>query len=147
MARDVTLRLPEETAARLEAAAKKEGRSVSETGARAIEESLRLDEFPEIEFRTFNGERHACVKDFMQIWQLIMVARHYDLDVEKTAKYFPIPSYRIQGAFDYYRAYPDEIDRALAENDSWTYERLKQSLPNLERFSVDLDRDEDNVAG
>lgn len=143
MARDVTLRLPEETAARLEATAKKEGRSISETGALSIEEWLRQNEFPEIEFRTFNGERHACVKGFMQIWQLVMVARGWNLDVETTAKYFPIPAHRIQGAFDYYRAFPEEIDRALAENDSWTYERLKESLPQLERVFVELDEDDD----
>ena len=83
----------------------------------------------------------------MQIWQLVMVARGWDLDVETTAKHFPMPAHRIRGAFDYYRAYPEEIDRAIAENESWTYERMKQSLPQLERFSVDLDRDEDNVAG
>lgn len=139
MSRDVTLRLPDETAARLEASAREAGLSLSDVGARSIEEWLRQNEFPEIEFRTFNGERHACVKGAMQIWQLVMVARGYDLDVEKTAAYFPIPAHRIQGAFDYYRAYPEEIDLALAENDSWTYERLKQVLPQLERFSVRLD--------
>ena len=143
MARDVTLRLPDETAARLEATAKKEGRSLSETGARSIEEWLREQEFPEVDFMTFNDERHACVKGFMQIWQLVMVARHYGLDVEKTAEYFPIPAHRIQNAFDYYLAYPEEIDRALAENDSWTYERMKESLPQLERFSVERDEDDD----
>ena len=58
----------------------------------------------------------------------------------------PIPARRIQGAFDYYRAYPEEIDQAIAENDSWTYERLKESLPQLERFSVELDDDDDDIA-
>ena len=147
MARDVTFRLPEETVARLEATAKKDGLSLSETGARSIEEWLREQEFPEIDFMTFNGERHACVKGFMQIWQLVMVARGWNLDVETTAKYFPIPARRIQGAFDYYRAYPEEIDRALAENDSWTYERMKEVLPQLERFSVELDDDDDIAVG
>ena len=47
MARDVTLRLPDETAARLEATARREGRSLSEIGARSIEEWLRR--FPEYE--------------------------------------------------------------------------------------------------
>ena len=143
MARDVTLRLPDETAARLEATAKKEGRSLSETGARSIEEWLRQEEFPEIEFRTFNGERRPCLTGLTQIWQIIMVARHYDLDVGKTAYYFQVAPHRIEAAFNYYRAYPEEIDQAVAENDSWTYERMKESLPELERFSVDLD-DEDN---
>ena len=144
MARDVTLRLPEETAARLEAAARKEGRSVSEMGARAIEESLRLNEFPEIEFRTFNGERHACVLGFMQIWQLVMVARGWELDVETTAKYFPIPARRIQGAFDYYRAYPEEIDRVIAENEAITFEDIKRDIPHAEQFIVDLGPDGDD---
>jgi hypothetical protein len=145
MARDVTLRLPDETAARLEATAQKEGRSLSETGARSIEEWLRQQEFPEIDFMTFNGERHACVKDFMQIWQLVMVAQGWNLDVETTAKYFPIPARRIQGAFDYYRAYPEEIDRAIAENDSWTYERMKEVLPQLNLISVQLDPEDGEV--
>lgn len=147
MARDVTLRLPDETAARLEATAKKEGRSLSETGARSIEEWLRQEEFPEIEFRTFNGERRACLTGLTQIWQIIMVARDHDFDVERVAYYFQVASHRIEAAFNYYRAYPDESDRAIAENDSWTYERMKESLPQLERFSVELDDDDDIAVG
>jgi hypothetical protein len=138
MARDVTLRLPDETAARLEATARKEGRSLSETGARSIEEWLRQNEFAEIEFRTFNGERHACVKGFMRIWQLVMVARGWDLDVETTATYFPIPTHRIRGAFDYYRAYPDEIDRVIAENEAISFEDVKRLLPHANLITVQL---------
>jgi hypothetical protein len=152
MSKAVTLQLrclseapPDETAARLEALATKSEHSVDETIAWMVEESLRLNELPEIEFRTFNGERHACVKGAMQIWQLVMVAWGWDLDAEKTAKYFPIPVHRIQGAFDYYRAYPEEIDRAFAENDSWTFERLKQVHPQINRISVDLGPDDDDI--
>lgn len=120
-------------------------RSANDLAAMMVEEWLRQDEFPEIEFRTFNGERHACVKGAMQLWQLVMTAEAWDLDAEKTAKYFPIPAHRIQGAFDYYRAYPEEIDRALAENRSWTYERLKQVLPQIERFTLPREPVDDNV--
>ena len=142
MSKAVTLRLPDETARRLAAAARKAGRSVSETGARSIEEWLRQQEFAEIEFRSYNGERHACIKGAMQIWQLVMVARGWDLDVAKTAKYFPIPAYRIESAFNYYRAYPEEIDAVIAENESWTYERLKKVLPNIGLTTVHIDPDE-----
>jgi uncharacterized protein (DUF433 family) len=142
MAREVTLRLPDETAARLEASAREAGLSLSEVGARSIEEWLRQNEFPEIEFRTFNGERHACVKGAMQVWQLVMVARHYGLDVEKTAAYFPIPAHRIQNAFDYYRAYPEEIDRAIAENEAITFEDIKRLLPHANLVTVHLDPDD-----
>ena len=145
MARDVTLRLPDETAARLEAAAKRVGRSLSETGALSIEEWLRQQEFPEVDFGTFNGERHACVKGFMQIWQLVMVARGWNLDVETTAKYFPIPVHRIKNAFDYYRAYPEEIDRVIDENEAITFEDIKRVLPHANLITVRLDPEDDEL--
>jgi hypothetical protein len=119
--------------------AQKMGRPVSELAALITEEWLRQEEFPDVEFRTFNGERHACVKGAMQIWQLVMTAEHWDLDVETTAKYFPIPAHRIQGAFDYYRAYPDEIDRPLAENRAITFEDIKRVLPHTTQTIVHLD--------
>ena len=143
MAREVTLRLPDETADRLEAAARAAGLSLDETGARSIEEWLRQNEFPEIEFRTFGKERLACVKGFIRVWKVIMTGEEYGFDVEKTAYHFQVPSNRIETAFAYYRAYPEESDRIIAENRSWTYERLKQILPQIELFTVPRDSDDD----
>ena len=112
-----------------------------------IEESLRQAEFPEVEFRTFTNGRHACVKGSMQVWQLVMNAEGWNFDVQTIAKYFPIPAHRIEGALDCYRAYPEEIDRIIADNDSWTYERLKQVLPNITRTTVPRESDDsDQIA-
>lgn len=145
MSKPVTLRLPEETARRLEAVARRAGRSVSETGARSIEEWLRQNEFSEIEFRDFQGQRLACLKGSIRIWKIIFTAQDYDFDVEKTAAHFQFPVYRIEAAIAYYRAYPEEADRIIADNRSWTYERLKQVLPQLGRFTVHLDPDDDEL--
>ena len=87
--------------------------------------------FRSIEFRTFNGERHACLKGALQIWQVIMVARGFGLDAERTAQYFEFPVHRIQAALNYYHSHREEIDKPLEENDSMTYEKLKRILPNL----------------
>ena len=141
MSKAVTLRLPDETARRLAAVARKAGRSVSETGARSIEEWLRQQEFAEIEFRNFQGERLACLKGSIRIWKIIFTAQDYDFDVEKTAAHFQFPVYRIEAAF----AYPEEADRIIADNRSWTYERLKQVLPNIGRASVSLDPDDAEI--
>ncbi|MFN8634076.1 MAG: ribbon-helix-helix protein, CopG family [Chloroflexota bacterium] len=145
MSKPVTLRLPEETARRLEAVARRAGRSVSETGARSIEEWLRQNEFPEIEFRDFQGQRLACLKGSIRIWKIIFTAQDYDFDVEKTAAHFQFPVHRIEAAFAYYRAYPEEADRIIADNRSWTYEKLKQVLPQLGRFTVHLDPNDDEL--
>jgi hypothetical protein len=147
MAREVTLRLPDETADRLEAAARAAGLSVDEAGARFIEESLRQLEFPEIEFRDYGKERLACVKGFIRVWKVIFTGQEYDFDVEKTAYHFQVPASRIEAAFAYYRAYPEESDRIIADNDSWTYERLKEALPGIQQFSVPRDSgDADPIA-
>ena len=47
---------------------------------------------------------------------------------------------QVEGAFQYYQAYPEEIDHALAEN-RVGFERLKQMFPQMQRITVSLDGD------
>jgi hypothetical protein len=135
----LTLRVPDATAERLKKIARRQGRSVSEIGARSLEEWLRQNEFSDIEFSDFQGERPACLKGHIRIWKIIDVAEAYDFDPEKTAAHFHMPVARIQAAFNYYRAYPEEVDQIITENRSITFEDLKRRLPSLERFSVARD--------
>jgi Ribbon-helix-helix protein, copG family len=136
VSRPITLRLPDETAERLQAWARRAGRSVSEVGARSIEEWLRQSEFADIEFRSFGGERHACLKGAPQVWQVVMVAQDYAMDVDKTAAHFGWPVHRVRAALNYYEAYPAEIDRAIEDNRSISYDQLKRALPRVERLTV-----------
>jgi uncharacterized protein (DUF433 family) len=137
MSQVVTLRLPKSAAEAIRQIAQRERRSVNEIGVRIVEEWLRQNRFAHIEFRTFQGERHACIKDRLQVWQVIMVARGYGMDVGRTAEHLRLRPEQVQAAFQYYEAFPEEIDRALRENDLG-YERLKESLPNLQLVEVDL---------
>jgi hypothetical protein len=61
---------------------------------------------------------------------------------DETAAYFQIPPHRIQAAFDYYQAYPEEIDRPIAENRAITFDEIKRMLPHAERFTVCLNPDD-----
>ncbi len=136
MSRVVTLRVSDETAERLRAFARRAGRSVSELGALSIEEWLRQQEFADIEFRAFGAERQACVKGALPVWQLILVAQGYGMDVEKTAAHFDWPIHRVRAAFNYYQAFPEEIDAAIVDNRSVTFEQLRRVLPQVERIDV-----------
>jgi len=136
MSLPVTVRLPVLCAEELRQIARRERRSVSEVGARLIEEGLRQSRFPHIEFRTFNGERHACLKGRLQVWQLIMVARDHGMDAEQVARHLELKLEQVQAAFHYYEAYPEDTDRALADNDAMTFERLKQLLPNAKLAEI-----------
>jgi uncharacterized protein (DUF433 family) len=135
MSQPVTVRLPEPSWEELRQIARREHRSVSEVGARFINEGLRQSRFPYIEFRSFRGERHACIKGALQVWQLVMVARDFGMDVGKTGDHLDLKPEQVQSALNYYAAYPDEIDLALAENDMG-FDRLKSVLPGLQLAAV-----------
>jgi hypothetical protein len=139
MSLPVTVRLPEPSADQLRQIARRERRSVSEVGARLIEEGLRQSRFPYIEFRSFGGERHACLKGRLQAWQVIMVAQDYGMDVESVARHLHLTSEQVEAVFSYYRTYPEEIDCAVEDNAAMTYERAKQLLPSI--HLVELPRD------
>lgn len=128
----VTLRLPDDSVSELRRIASRERRSISDVGARFIEEGIRQMRFPHIEFRTVGGERLACAKGGQPVWQIMMVARDYDMDVGKTADHLVLRPEQVRASLTYYDAYPQEIDDAIRENDLG-YDRLKALLPNVER--------------
>ena len=144
MSQPVTVRLPEPFWEELRQIARREQRSISEVGARFIKEGLRQSRFPYIEFRSFQGERHACIKGALPVWQLIMVAKDYGMDVDKIAYHLDLKPEQVKAGMHYYEAYPEEIDRVLAENDRG-YEQLKAMLPTLQR--VTLPSASENKAG
>lgn len=136
MSQVISLRLSDATAERLRQFARRSRRSMNEVGATSIEEWLRQNEFSFIEFRTdSSGERHTCLKGRLPIWQLIRVARSFDMDAGQTAQHLSLPLEQVQAGLAYYEAYPEEIDLALEAN-SQGFDHLRRLLPNLERIEV-----------
>ena len=146
MSQTVTMRLPEETAEWLKGAARRAGRSVSELGAMVFEEQRRISEFAEIEFRTFGGERQACLAGGLRLWKLIFTAQDYKMDAEKTAAHFDLPVWKIHAAFHYYEAFATEIDAAIAEVRAQSFDTLKRKLPQLERHEVTVESDKEQAS-
>ena len=137
------MRLPDETAEWLKNSARRVGRSVSELGAALFEEARRMSEFAEIEFRSFGGERQACLKGGLRVWKVIFTAQDYGMDAAQTAAHFDLPVWKVQAAFHYYEAFPQEIDAALDDVRSQTFDTLKRRLPQIERQEVSLAPDKE----
>ena len=145
MSQTVTMRLPNETAEWLKASARRAGRSVSELGASLFEEARRINNFAEIEFRTFGGERQACLTGGLRLWKVIMVAQGYGMDPERTSLHFDLPVWKIQAAKNYYEAFPREIDAAIADVRTQSFDTLKRKLPQLERHEVVVAKDAESA--
>lgn len=140
MGRAITLHLEVDQAERLDKLAHRLGKSQDETGVILVEEGLRGDEFPYIEFRDSSIGRQAYMKGSrLPVWQVMLTARGYGMDAEEVARHFQRPINWVHSAFNYYEAFRTEIDTAIADNATTDYHTLKRKLPNLELLEVSLE--------
>ncbi len=113
------------------------GRTPSETGALLVDEGLRSAEFGQIEFRNSPVGRQGYIRgSSLAVWEVIMVAKSYDLDLAQTAEHLGWPLYRVKAALNYYNAFPNEIEEAIADNAAFDFEALSRMLPQAERFNA-----------
>lgn len=137
MSKVVSLRLKDDQVERLQRAAHRSGRKVSETAALMIEEGLRKREFPDIEIRETSAGREAFIRGTrLKVWHVAVYRRHEDNEAARIAELLDFPEYQIQAALDYMDAYPEEIAEALEDNNKG-FEELRRILPNIELFEFD----------
>jgi len=137
MPRVLSIRLKDSQAERLGRLARRFGRSQGETGALLIEEALRMAEFAFIEFRdSFVGRQAYIQGSSLAVWEVIMILRAYDGDVEKAAQHLQWPAYRVQAAANYAAAYPEEINAAVDDNASYDAEKVRRMLPQTRVFTM-----------
>lgn len=131
----VSLRVSEKQAKRLQRKARQLGRTPSETGAILLEESLRRDEFAFIDFRDSPVGRQAYIQGSrLAVWQVVSLARSYKDDLRKAAAHLEWPEVKIQAALNYAKAFPEEINDAIADSQSWDKARLAKMLPQMEEI-------------
>lgn len=137
MSQVVSTRLNNETAERLQRFARLLGKTPSETTALLIEESLREQEFPYLEFRQSVLGRQAYLKNSsLAVWEVCQIAQNYNMDEQKTAQHFHRPLEWVRCAFLYREAYPGEIDTAIADAQAVDKTALKRLLPQLETVAI-----------
>jgi hypothetical protein len=131
----VSMRLPTRIGARLKRMAARHGWTPSDASARLVEEGLRRADFAFIDFRDSAAGRQACLQgSSLAVWEVMLIARDHKGNAAKVAKHLHWPETRVQAAFNYARAFPDEINEALAENDSASFESLSRMLPQATEF-------------
>jgi uncharacterized protein (DUF433 family) len=144
MSQTVSLRLPDELIERIDRFARRLGNGTTRSRASHIllDEALREEDFAGIEFRNTSLGRQPYIKHTgMAVWEFIMVARRFGLDAQQTAAHLQYPIEAVKAALNYYEAYREEIDQALADN-QYSEERLKRLFPNLRVFEVPSDSGE-----
>jgi hypothetical protein len=134
----ISMRLPVNSGKRLKRLAGRHGWTPSDAGARLVEEGLRRSEFAFIDFRDSAVGRQACIQgSSLAVWEVMMLARGYKNDAAAVAKHLRWPDAKVLAAFNYAKAFPGEIDEAIADNDAMDFDTLSRMLPGAKEFVAD----------
>jgi len=133
----LSMRLARAQVKKLERYARIYGISAAQAGARLLEEKLREQDFPSIDFRNTSIGRLAFLKGHrLAVWQLAMLAPDYGEDPAAIAGGLSLPEVLVTEALAYANTYRDEIDPIVVEARSITFEDLKRRIPSLQRPSA-----------
>jgi uncharacterized protein (DUF433 family) len=111
MARTRTFRLPDELLASLGERARDRGESANALAERLLEEGLRRDAHPLIDFwDSVAGRRAMVLGSRIEVGQVVDTWLESNKSVEATAEYFNIPERFIAAALQYYAALQEEVD-------------------------------------
>ncbi len=133
----ISMRLPMKSGKRLKRMANAHGWTPSDASARLVEEGLRRADFAFIDFRDSTVGRQACLQgSSLAVWEIMQLARDYDNDVSLVAKHLRWPQAKVQAAFNYAKAFPDEINSAIDDNVLLDEDALFRMLPQAREFVV-----------
>jgi len=131
----ISMRLPVQSGKRLRRMANRHGWTTSDASARLVEEGLRRSEFGFIDFRDSPAGRQACLQgSTLAVWEVMMLVRSYKNNVWAVAQHLKWPQGKVQAAVNYAEAFPEEINAAMAENETTDFETLKRILPQAVEF-------------
>jgi len=131
----ISMRLPVGSGKRLKRMASRHGWTPSDASARLVEEGLRRSEFAYIDFRDSAAGRQACIQgSSLAVWEIMLLARDYRNNAAAVAKHLRWPGARVLAAFNYARAFPEEVKQAIADNDAVDFAALSRTLPQATEF-------------
>lgn len=128
-----TLRLPTDVIREMERIARESGKDFSSVARELLEEAIKLERCPGIAITEgVAGKRARIAGTGIEIWEVIANYKALKEDFGRLSKtYHWLTEPQLRAALGYYSSYPEEVDRLISENDSWTPERLRAQHPHI----------------
>jgi uncharacterized protein (DUF433 family) len=129
--RPVSIRIPENVRTEIEETARRARRDFSSVANEMLEEAVRMRRIPGILFVDGVLGRDALVAGTgLQVWEVIETYRDLSEDFGRLKEvYDGLSDYQLGAAIAYAAAYPDEVSAEIADNASWTPERVWETYP------------------
>lgn len=133
MADHYTLRLAPGMRERLNRWARRSGLPERSLAQRYLEEGLRHDAHPLIQFLDGpSGRRASLVGRGLDVWEVIATLRDNSGSIAPAAAYLEVPGGLVEAAIAYYGEYRDEINGEIELNEA-EYERGRAAAAGGER--------------
>ena len=128
-----TLRIPHDIANSIKDMADIFDRDFSTVVNELLAEAVKIRRCPGILFADGPSSRRAILAGTgLDVWEVIATYKGLDRDVVRLrSAYHWLGEAQLRAALGYYAAYPDEIERRIARNDTWTKEKLARQHPSL----------------
>ena len=127
----VSLRIPEDVRAEIEATARRSGRDFSSVAKEMLSEAIKMRRIPGVTFADSPSGRGARVAGTgLGVFEIVRAFRNMDEDWERLrAAYHWLSEQQLRGALAYATAYPEEVEERLRAEECWTPETVWTTYP------------------
>jgi hypothetical protein len=88
-----------------------------------------------IDFRDSPVGRQVYIQgSTLAVWEVMLFVHSYKQSASAVARHLKWPEVKVQAAVNYAKAFPEEINVAMAENEATNFETLKRMLPQAVEF-------------
>ena len=128
-----SIRIQEKTCKEIERIASESGKEFSSVVNELLDESVRMQRCPGIVFiEGAAGRRARIAGTGIEVWELLATYRSVDEDANRLHQaYHWLSEQQIGAAMCYYKAYPEDIERVIKQNEGLTGEYLRENYPFL----------------
>lgn len=137
MSKVISLRVPYPDVERLGRVARRLNRSPGEAAAVLLREALRMSDYSHLVFRDSAVGRQAHIAGTgLAVWEIVSLVRAYRDDPSAAAEHLGISPVFVQAAMKYGANFPEEIEVAIQDNESYDEARLSRMFPHLRVIEV-----------
>jgi len=128
-----SMRISEEMVKEIQGIAEQSGKDFSTITKELLEEAIKMHRCPGIVFAEGVSARRARIAGTgIEVWEVIANYKGVDEDFERLhTVYHWLTNLQLRAALGYYRAYPEEIDHLITQNENRTKEKTYKIYPFL----------------
>jgi uncharacterized protein (DUF433 family) len=132
-----SIRIQDKTLEEIEKISKDSGREFSAVTNELLEEALKMKRCPGIVFSEgTTGRRARIAGTGIEVWEIIATYKGIAKDFARLSKtYHWLTEQQLRAAIGYYKAYKNEIDNLMKQNEELNKKSVSEKYPFLARGS------------